>query len=229
MSKLLFSLSLLPHLVFAQNTTERSIKVLGKATKEIDPDEIELTILFAETENVKRENELKKFTSAYGISSEDLVIDNFTASRSGYYYKSSSSKVRLTKAYKLRLVNISIADELILKLFEIGADNVSVTNLFSEKTEQIKSEAITEALTYAKDKAELMAKHMGAELGKVILMEEYAPQSGHPNLSYDNFKMSEHAAWGYGAVSRARGASGEGIGIRKISIQYLVHVTFELK
>jgi uncharacterized protein YggE len=125
-------------------------------------------------------------------------------------------------------VNISIADELIIKLFEVGADNVTVTNLLSEKTEHIKSEAITEALDYAKSKAELIAKHMGTELGKVITIEEYAPQFSQPD-QYDNFKLSEYSAWGYGAVSRAVGTSSNDIGIRKINVQYLVNVTFELK
>jgi hypothetical protein len=58
MKKLIILFALIPNMIIAQDITERSIKVLGKANKEIDPDEIELTILFVETENVKKKNEL---------------------------------------------------------------------------------------------------------------------------------------------------------------------------
>lgn len=235
MKKIIILFALIPNVLIAQDMTERTIKVLGKANKEIDPDEIELTILFAETENVKKENELeikekelKKLVTAYGIPPENLIIDNFTASRFGYYYKSSSSKIRLTKAYKLRIVNIEIVDELIIELFEVGADNVTVTNLLSEKTEQIKSEAIIEALENAKNKAELMVTHMGAELGKVISIEEFNPQFT-PAYHYENLKLNEYSGMEYGNVSRSVGSFSTDIGIRKINVQYHVNVTFELE
>ena len=216
----------MPLLSHAQSDFQRSITVLGEARREIDPDELELMIIFNEKENVKKENELtlkeielKKLINSYGIPDGDLVIENFSASRFGSY-KSVSTKILLSKAYKLRIVKIDTVDELINNLFEIGADNVTVWDLKSNEIKRTRSEVATEALDNARAKAELLAKHVGNELGRVLTIQEYTKPSAEA-YEYDKLKFSTNTYTAYGAEAE--------VGIKRIVVSYAITVVFELK
>jgi len=226
MKRLLLLLAFMPLLSHAQSDFQRSITVLGEARREIDPDELELMIIFNEKENVKKENELtlkeielKKLINSYGIPDGDLVIENFSASRFGSY-KSVSTKILLSKAYKLRIVKIDTVDELINNLFEIGADNVTVWDLKSNEIKRTRSEVATEALDNARAKAELLAKHVGNELGRVLTIQEYTKPSAEA-YEYDKLKFSTNTYTAYGAEAE--------VGIKRIVVSYAITVVFELK
>lgn len=234
MKKLLIILVLIPWSLFSQELNYGTVEVFGKSTRSISPDEIELSIIFMETENVKKENELeikeKKLTnliSSYKIPSEDLVVNKITASRSGYYYKSSSNKVRLTKSYQLRIENVGIVDELIIKLFEIGADRVAISDLISEKMEQVKTEAIKEALDDATNKARLMTQHTGADLGTVISIKELVPSIQKP-MDLDDYEFPNYQAAGWSLTGFPNQSTSNEIGVGKIEIQYHVRVVFQM-
>ena len=232
MRKLALILSLFPLLTFGQITGQRFISVRGESEINIVPDRIELTIIFSETENIKKENELQqreieliKLLNNFSIDLKKLSIDNLAATRYGYYSK-ASNKVRMSKVYKLQLDNIEIVDSLMIKLFEIKANTVTVTNLHSERLEEMKLESTKIALDKAKMKAETMAKHSECSLGQILEISEVSPQI--QTMDKDGFYLQEKTVTAYG-VNRLIDSEGEDIGIRKIRIQYKVDVKYELK
>jgi uncharacterized protein YggE len=205
--------------------------VRGESEIDIVPDRIELTIAFSETENVKKENELQqkeaeliKLLKNFSIDLKKLSIDNFVANRNGYY--SSSNKVRMSKVFKLQLDKLEIVDSLMIKLFEIGANNVAVTNLHSDRLEEMKLESTKIALDKAKKKAQLMSEHSGYSLGQILEISEYSPQIQATDK--DEYYLQSKTIAAYG-VNRTVDSEGEDIGIRKIRIRYVVDVKYELK
>lgn len=232
MKQLLLALSLLPILTFGQINGQRFISVRGESEIDIVPDRIEFTITFSETENIKKENELQlkeaeliNLLKNFSIDLKKLSIDNFIANRYGYY-KSSSNKVRMSKVFKLQLDKIEIADTLMIKLFEIGANNVAVTNLHSDRLEEMKLESTKIALDKAKKKAQIMSEHAGCSMGQILEISEYSPQIQAINEGDYFLQSKTFAAYG---VNRTVDYEGEDIGIRKIRIRYIVDVKYELK
>jgi uncharacterized protein YggE len=229
MKHLILLFSIIPLLTFGQNPTQRYISVRGESEIDIVPDQIELTITYSETENIKKENELQQkeaeliiLLKNFSIDLKKLTIDNFSANRYGYY-TSSSNKVRMSKVFKLQLGNISIADSLIIKLFQTGANNVVVTNLQSDKLEETKLEATKIALDKATKKAEIMASHLNCSIGQILEISEFRPQI---QTTMDKGDFLQGKAYG---VNRLYDYEGEDIGIRKIKVVYIVDVKFELK
>ncbi len=227
MKKIAFILLIIPSLIFSQETDRKFIYVRGVAEKSITPDWIELEIIFSETENVKKKNELqqkekelKKLVQSYNIDLKYLKIYNFYAKRNGYY-NSSSKKVRMSKSYKLKLTEIDKADTLIIELFKIGANEVSVTNLHSDKIKEVKLEAAKEALDNAEIKAKTMVNYLGKKLGDVLEIKEYNPEckqngfGSRRELLYTAYNISG------GTVQKA----GD-IGVRKIKLTYVVDVKY---
>jgi uncharacterized protein YggE len=232
MRQLIFILSLLPILTYGQINGQRFISVRGEAEIDIVPDRIELTITFSETENIKKENELQqkeaeliKLLKNFSIDLKKLSIDNFTANRYGYY-NSSSNKVKMLKVFKLQLDKIEIVDSLMLKIFVIGANNVAVTNLHSDRLEEMKLESTKIALDKAKKKAQIMSEHSGYSIGQILEISEYSPQI--QAMDNGNYFLQSKTVTAYG-VNRMIDYEGEDIGIRKIQIRYIVDVKYELK
>lgn len=232
MKQLILAISLLPILTFGQINGQRFISVRGESEIDIVPDRIELTISFSETENIKKENELQlkeaeliNLLKNFSIDLKKLSIDNFVANRNGYY-KSSSNKVRMSKVFKLQLDKIEIADSLMIELFKIGANNVAVTNLHSERLEEMKLESTKIALDKAKKKALLMSEHSGYSLGQILEISEYSPQI--QAIEEGNYFLQSKTVAAYG-VNRTVDYEGEDIALRKIRIRYVVDVKYELK
>jgi len=230
MKKIVFLLLLVPYLSFTQTIDSKFVSVRGVSEKSIEPDWIELTIGFYETENVKRENELqikenslRKLIESFKIDLKYLKIDNFSAKRYGYY-NSSSKKVRMSKSFKLQLTELDLADSLIIELFKIGANEVLVTDLHSDKLNEIKLEASKEALDNARKKAETMTNHIGVALGEVLEIKEYNPDC-NTNLNGQHYPLYKAAYNVSGGTVQKEGD----IGVRKIKISYIIDVKYQIK
>lgn len=220
-------------MTFGQNSTDRFISVRGESEINIPPDKIELTITYSEAENIKKENELQqkeaeliKLLKGFSIDLKKLTIDNFAANRYGYY-SSSSNRVRMSKIFKLQLDNIAVADSLIIKIFQTGANNVAVTNLQSDKLEETKLEATKIALDKATKKAEIMASHLNCSIGQILEISEFRSQIQTLRDKSDYF-LKSNTVEAYG-VNRSYNHENEDVGLRKIKVVYVVDVKYELK
>lgn len=228
MKALILIIGLIPQLIFCQSNSQSFMSVRGEATTEVEPDRIDLTIEFTETENIKKDKELKeieieltKLLKTFAIDPSKLTIDRFAAKRNSYY-KSSSNKIKMSKTFKLQIDDFTLVDSLLFKLFEIGANSVFVTNLHSDRIDEYKNDVIKDALDIARARAELMANHINASIGKVLQIKEH-------NYNYqatDNYDMlmDKNLVYSIGAY----GGTDELIGIKKIKLKYVVDVTYEI-
>ncbi len=205
----------------------------GESEINIVQDRIELAITFSETEKIKKESELQqkeaeliKLLKTFSIDLKKLTIDNFTANRYGYY-DSFSKKVRMSKVFKLQLDDVAIVDSLIIKLFQIGANNVTITNLQSDKLEETKLEATKIALDKATKKAEIMATHLNCSIGRILEISEFIPQA-QTMTDKEGYFFQFKTANAYG-VNRVYDDEEEDIGIRKIRVVYVVDVKYEIE
>jgi hypothetical protein len=210
------------------------IEVKGISEKQIEPDRIELTIIFNEKQNIKKEsdfkeidNKLKKTLEDFNIPIENLTVNKILAQ--GNYYSSykTSQRIRFRKVYKMKIANLEMADPIIFKLFEIGADDVNLTNLESDQLENVRKEALKEALLKAQQKAILIAEQLNINLGKAISVEEFSPES------FDSFPdryayLKNDIAIGYGGHRLSLGINESGPGLDKIELIYIVNVRFEI-
>lgn len=235
MKKLLFILSLIPVISFGQITNnENIITVVGVADKEIEPDWIQLNMSAKETEDtnkesdvVKMENSILRFITSLGIDPKSFSIDRYSANTK--YSFSKTTKFKLSKSYKLRIENTNLLDTIIAKCFDYGMDNMNVNQIGHSKIDSLQNLALQEALISAKNKANLIAKTMGVNLGKVISVNEtyHVTNNRIGSYQYDDYQLDEVVAIGYGSGSRTR--VGSSLSLSKIQLNKTVIVKYEIQ
>lgn len=233
MRNLIILLFALPYIGIAQSG-QNYIEVKGVSEKQIEPDRIELTIIFNEKQNIKKESDfkeidsrLKKALEVFNIPIENLSVNKISAQ--GNYYSSykTSQRIRLRKVYKLKIENLEMADPIIFKLFEIGADDINLTNLESDQLEDVRIEALKEALQKAQQKANIMVDQLNINLGKAIHVEEYSPRN--LNTMPDRYAiLKNEIAIGYGGHRLSLRTNEVGPELDKIELIYIVNVRFEI-
>lgn len=235
MKKLLFILLLIPLITFGQNTNnDNIITVVGVADKEIEPDWVQLNMSAKDTEDtnkqsdvVKMENSILSFITSLEIDPKSFSIDRYSANTK--YSFSKATKFKLSKSYKLRIENTNLMDTIIAKCFDSGMDNMSVNKIGHSRIDSLQNLVLQDALISAKNKANIIAKTMGVNLGKVISVNEtYQVTNNRSGLyQYDDYQLNEIVAIGYGAQSRTR--VGSSLSLSKIQLNKTVIVKYEIK
>jgi uncharacterized protein YggE len=163
----------------------RTVSVRGAASSELEPERVELLITYRVSDNVKDNDKAKAQEQAllaalqgFGVPREKLVLDNLTAYGYGFS-KTYNSTVALTKVYRLTLDKPAVLNELIPRLVQTGADNVQVDRLESQQLEARKQEMLAKALDNARQKAALLARQLGLQLGAPLAVTEVVPFSGY--------------------------------------------------
>jgi uncharacterized protein len=227
MKSVMFLLCALLSLNVAKSqTTERFIEVTGSSEKRITPDEVEIMITVSETDNIKKGSELddreKKILGAlreFSIPESDIATEKLGGSNNGYY--SYSRKYEIDKTYQVAIKNIKIIDDLVVKLFEAGANSVRITKLSNVNIEKYRNEAAQEAVQRARDRAESIARTLNVSIGKAIVIQELTPLQ--PFLSNRNQPGIARRELNY--VENRDAA----LDLKKIIITYDVAIRFEVK
>ncbi|MCK4664812.1 MAG: SIMPL domain-containing protein [Bacteroidales bacterium] len=230
----LFSILIIPRLIFSQIQNDRFIEINGIAEKEIEPDKVELSIIFIETENVKKDYELKKkekdlisLLKTMKIDLNNLRTDILTGHRHGYYYKSSSNKYRLSKGYKLIIDRPQVLDTLIIKLFEIGSNNVLITQLKNDSIDYHQNSLRLAAMDNANKKASQIVEHIDQKLGKVLQVKEIYPSTEYRIFNSGDDIFFKSVLGRHGTMEMA--ASNQYMpNLKKIKLIYIVKVKYEL-
>jgi len=216
---------------FGQAFNEKYIEVTGTSEKELAPDNIEITVILRANENVKKENELQErekqivlATKQFNIPDNDISIDKIAGHRYGYY-KTSSNKYQISKVFKIQLQNSNILDDLIIKLFEVGANNVYISKMTSNLFEEMKTEAAKDALNIAKKRAQDIAKTMGLTIGDALQIRELGPKVMNYDVPYSADRIQFQAR----GLSEFEQMGTENFNIRKILLTYTVSVRFEIE
>lgn len=235
MRKIVLLLALIPIISFGQIiNNEKVITVIGIADKEIEPDWIQLGMTAKETENTKKESDMVKmensildFILSLGLDSNSFSIDRYSANTK--YSYSPTSKFKLNKSYRLKIENTSLLDTIIAKCFESGMDNIYVNQIGHSKIDSIQNTVLHDALISAKTKANLIAKTMDINLGKVISVNEsFRLINNQPgSYQFNDYQLEDVVIVGYGAQSKAR--VGSSLSFQKIQLTKTVIVKYEIQ
>lgn len=222
---------LIPMCSQAQDPNERYIEVTGRSEKEITPDNVELTVILKAQENVKKENELQEkerqilaAIRQFGVPDENISIDKVAGHRYGYY-KTTSNRYQISKVYKIQLNTIEFLDDLIIRLFETGASNVSISRMTSNSMEEVKTNAAKEALEIARRRATEIAETMGVKIGPSIQIKEVPTRPEDLDYSY----MAGRFFYQAQGIADYQQMDTENLSVRKILLIYTISVRFAIQ
>ncbi|PTT01727.1 SIMPL domain-containing protein [Pedobacter sp. HMWF019] len=224
----LFSMSAMAQ----QVDMRRKISVSGSAETEVTPDIIYLSISLKEylkDNNSKKkvdittlENQLFNAIQSAGIPKENLMINNL----SSYNYATEKKKdpdFLVSKQYRLKVTDLNKWNAIIGAVDPKGVAYTNIDSYDYSKIEALKKELKIKAIQAAKAKGAYMAEALGDHLGSAIDVQEVNNEN-YPQPMYRANVMMKSAYAGDAAEAPA-----PEIDFKKIKLNYVVNVVFELK
>lgn len=234
----LFSLTLLfAPLVTAQSPDSRSpqprtVTVSGVGTVDVEPDEATVqfaVVTRAETaEEARRRNaeaaeQAMNAVRALGIAERKIQLLNLRLEEEWDYR--NNERVRkgfiARRDVKVTMEDLDLAPDLVAVIVQQGANELNGIQYDLQNREAVENEALQAAVARAREKAQLMAEALGADLGRVVQIAEGGVQIPRPQpvmfaraeMAMDEMQESNPGAY----------AAGE------ITVRATVTVTFELE
>lgn len=206
--------------------------VRGTAEQELEPEKLDLLIMYRFSDNVKenarsreQEQALQQVLKQAGIAPDKLVLEDLNASGYGGFSKTANTSVMLFKTCRLTLERPALLNTLLPQLMQSGADNVRLVHLQNARLEAVKADLITQAVANARQKAIIAAKASGQQLGVVLGLVEVLPGSPRLEGLQTRYKMME-----LGSSSGPPSADAEDKAtLRKINVKAVYDIVFELK
>jgi uncharacterized protein YggE len=228
-SRILFvALVLFSTVAFAQQELfrgEHFIEVSGNAHQEIEPNEIYVRISLLEFEENRAKVALEKLDKDFldalknaGIDKKRLELATVGADLGKLGRKDKDSFRE--KVYQLKLVSGTELTTLVEKLGTVKVNDIAVTRVSHAELEKLRLDLKIKALQAARDKADALAKSIGASIGSPLMIREF---ENNP------FPMSEVANVMVRAQAYDGSAAQEPTAFRKITIQAQVTAQFLIK
>lgn len=223
---LLTPLLFLPFFLSAQeNFKEPFIEVTGIAFREIEPNEIYLSIRLKEFEQDRQKVSLEKLEKDFYNAVKEAGIDRSRVELAGAgsdldKFRRRDKEAYREKTFQIKLTSAAELEKFIEKLSPVKVDSVDITRLDHTDYEKIKLELKVEALKIARSKAETLVKSIGSQLGKPLLIRDFdfGPQ---PYMEMKaNVRMMN---------ADVQSAPEEAIAFRKIKLQAQITAQFEIR
>ena len=224
----LFSMSAMAQ----QVDLRKKITVSGSAETEVMPDIIYISISLKEylkdgnskkkVEITELENQLFKAVQDSGIPKENLTITNLS-SYTVVAEKKKNPDYLASKQYRLKVTDLNKWNAII---DAVDAKGIAYTNIESydySKINDLKKDLKIQALLAAKAKATYLVTALGDKLGSAIDIQEVNnEQFPQPIYRSNVMYMSK-------AVESADSAPAAEIDFKKIKLNYMMNVVFEIK
>jgi uncharacterized protein YggE len=221
---ILTPLLLLPFFLSAQeNFREPFIEVTGTAYREIEPNEIYVSIRLKEFEENRQKVSLEKLEKDFYNAVKEAGIDRSRVELAGAgsdldKFRRKDKEAYREKTFQIKLTSASELEKFIEKLSAVKVDSVDITRLDHTDYEKIKLDLKIEALKAARSKAETLVKSIGSQLGKPLMIRDFdfGPQ---PYIEMKaNVRMMD-----------ATQPADDPIAFRKIKLQAQITAQFEIK
>ena len=230
-SRILFAaLVLFSSVAFAQQELfrgEHFIEVSGNAQQEIEPNEIYVRISLLEFEENRAKVALEKLDKDFldalknaNIDKKRLELANVGADLGKLGRKDKDSFRE--KVYQLKLTSGTELVTLVEKLSTVKVNDIAVTRVSHSELEKLRLDLKVKALQAARDKADALAKSIGASIGAPLMIREFE-NNPFPMAEVVNFRVRNQASAYDGGVEA------EPTAFRKITIQAQVTAQFLLK
>jgi uncharacterized protein YggE len=156
---------------------KRTITVYGTAKKNVEADEIQLSVSIQEYNDdsglriglKELEPRLLKAVNDAGISNADIRVDNI----SGYgSYSMEGQGFLASKNFLIKAKNMAVVNQLIGKLGDSGVSSVNTMYFSHSQTDTYLRDLKVQALKNAREKAELLLRASNEKPGKAINIED---------------------------------------------------------
>lgn len=224
----LFSVSALAQ----QVDLRRKINVSGSAETEVTPDIIYISISLKEylkDNNSKKkvdittlENQLYTAVQKAGLDKENLMINNLS-SFSWATEKKKNPDFLASKQYRLKVSDLNKFNDIIGAVDPKGIASTNIESYDYSKITSLKKELKIQALQAAKAKATYLVEALGDKLGSAIDIQEIENQV-YPQAMYRTSNMMMKAE-----SADMAGAAAPDIDFKKIKLNYVMNVVFEIK
>ncbi len=208
----------------------KKINVSGSAETEVTPDIIYISISLKEylkdgnskkkVEITTLENQLFNAVQKSGLDRDNLTINNLS-SYIGAPEKRKNPDYLASKQYRLKVTDLNKWNAII---GAVDAKGVAYTNIDSydySKIENLKKELKIKAILAAKEKATYLVQAIGDKLGSAIDIQEINNEVFPQAMYRSNMMMKAESADALGGAQE--------IDFKKIKLNYVVNVVFEIK
>jgi len=185
----------------SQEKNTRFIEVTGSAEMNVVPDQIEIEIVLAYPGNSKQaienlDNEIKEALKKNGIPESDLMFVEVNNPYYYYYHWWWEKNYYDSKTYQLNLDCTKHNLDFIKDIKAEYIRNIRIVRSTHSKISDYRSEVKVNAIVAAKDKAALLLKSIGGELGEVLEIVEIVEPSNpywyyNDNSLYSNCTVAQ--------------------------------------
>lgn len=210
----------------------KKISVSGSAETEVTPDILYISISLKEylkDGNSKKkvdittlENQLFDAVQKAGLNKENLTINNLS-SYTTITEKKKNPDYLAGKQYRLKVTDLNKWNAIIGAVDPKGVAYTNIDSYDYSKIESLKKELKIKALQAAKSKATYLVEAIGNNLGSALDIQEIENQV-YPQAMYRaaNVMMKSESA-------DMAGAAAAEIDFKKIKLNYVMNVVFEIK
>ncbi|HET9486892.1 MAG TPA: SIMPL domain-containing protein [Chryseosolibacter sp.] len=218
---------LLPLIVSAQEEKfkEHFIEVTGTAYREIEPNEIYVSIRLKEFEENRQKVSLEKLEKDFYNAVKEAGIDRkrvelADAGSDLEKFRRKDKEAFREKTFQIKLTSAAELEKFIEKLSPVKVDAVDVTRLHHSDYEKIKLDLKVEALKAAKSKAQTLLQSIGSEIGKPLMVRDFDFVQPYMEMKANVVMRSMEAD---------QAVAEEPIAFRKIKMQAQITAQFEIK
>ena len=206
---------------------EHFIEVTGIAQMEIEPNEITMLIRLREFEENREKTQLEKLDQDFLTALKNAGIDRKrleladAGSKLSKLGRKDKDAFR-EKSYQLKLTSAAELEKFLEKLEPVKVDQVSIIRLHHTELEKLKLDLKVKALQAAKSKAETLVRSIGGEIGKTLMVREWADEPVQPMMDMSaNAYMRANVA--------GAGEEDSATSFRKLRLKSQVAAQFEIK
>ncbi|MBN2363414.1 SIMPL domain-containing protein [candidate division WOR-3 bacterium] len=222
-----------------ENQYQRTITVTGNAQIDVEPDEVVITFgVETQGENLrsaKNENDavVRNLISALknsGISERDIQTNYLSVEPNyDYYDQQTVYGYFARKTIVATLKDVSKLDAVLSLALEAEVNYIHGIDFQTSRIIELRNQARTEAIRAAKEKAELIARELGCQIGDAIYI--YENQTNYWSWNAAN-------SWGMNWASNSQNYAYYGNDVRadqspiapgQVSVYSSISVSFELK
>lgn len=161
----------------AQNVEQLPyVAVTAKASKEVAPDEIFVSVVLDESDNKGRtsitqlERDMFAAIRKVGVDEKNVEISDASSDLKTFLLRKNQG--RTVKQYRVKVNNEQLSP-LFIALDQAGIYNLGIESARYSKEDELRDELRAEAAKIAKMRAELLARAVGQVIGKAILIQSY--------------------------------------------------------
>lgn len=215
------------------------IMVTGSSEMEITPDEIYVRFTLTEFKNKagkkvviqQLKTDFLDVCKQAGIAASEIQTSDYSGSENwnySYWYYKKDTEITNSLTYTIKVKTLSKIDKIVNQLDRNAVENFYIVRTSHSKLEKFRRKVKENAVKASKTKAIYLAKAVGEEVGRALLIEEIT--DGDRGSDYPMYKSNE-SVYSNSIMASTTGSynSSESPSIEKIKLRFEVKAEYELE